>query len=427
MATTATFSAAMKTKFIGPIRNQLHSNKILLEGTRSLDSTDEPGPQAGQRDFAGIKSDATGIDFVGNEFRIPLRTSRNQGVGSRTENAVLPAPGNEGFQYISDPLRYYYGLFNITGQLMKASESNEGAFKRAMTVEMDGVTDALKRRVNQHAYGDGTGDLTLCRTAVGPTTTLTVDSTINFQVGEVVDVYDISGTAYLANARTVTAVDRANRTITIDGANISTEVGDRIIGASSDSTSGTPNNDKDFALNGLENIVSSTGALHGLNPVTAGQQFWASSQRDASSAVVGDDLLRKICDDVGFETGADSQKLFITTRGIRNRYANTLTALKRFNDAQAVTLRGGYKALLFDDMPMVIDDQCPIQTVYALNTDALFWSEMSDWEWLDEDGEILKWDSRYDRYVAVLFKYCNLGTWARNRHGKIINAADDIR
>ena len=58
---------------------------------------------------------------------------------------------------------------------------------------------------------------------------------------------------------------------------------------------------------------------------------------------------------------------------------------------------------------------------------AMFWSQMSDWEWMEEDGEVLKWEPRYDRYVGVLFKYCNLGTWARNRHGKIVNAEDDVK
>jgi hypothetical protein len=425
MATLSTFSGAMKTKFIGPIRDQLHSNKVLLFGLRDkMDEGSSTDPQ-GSRDWRGIEALADGIDFVGNEFRIPLRTSRNQGIGSRNENETLPAPGNEGFVQISEPLRYHYGLFNITGQLIKASESNEGAFKRALTVEMQGTTDSLKRKMNIDAYGDATGALTTARGTSSTTTTLAVHSTINFQVGEIVDVYDVSGATYLANARTVTAVDRPNRTITISGSNITTDEGDQIIRASSDSTSGTPNNDKDRVINGLENIVANSGILHTLNPATA--TYWKSTVVDASSAVVGDTLLRQLCDGVGFESGDDEELILITTRGVRNRYANTLTAFKRFNDAQAVKLRGGFTALMFDDKPMVIDDQCPIGRVYALNTKAMFWSQNSDWEWMDLDGETLKWEPRLDRFIGILFKYCNLGTWARNRHGKIINAADDTK
>lgn len=415
----------MKTKFIGPIRDQLHSNKILLFGLHDrMGDGDATKPQGDGREWSGIQSMADGIDFVGNDFRIPLRTSRNQGIGSRAENATLPAPGNEGFTQIQDPLRYHYGLFNITGQLIKASESNEGAFKRALTVEMEGVTDALKRKMNIDAYGNATGNLTLCTTGV-TATVIPVASTINFQVGEIVDVVDTTGVTYKGNARTVTAVNRAGLTITISGANITTVTGDRVVRASSDSTSGVPNNDLNSVINGLGNIVDNSAILHTLNPASA--SYWASTVVAAGGAVVGDTLLRQMIDGVGFESGNDEELVLITTRGIRTRYANTLTQFKRFNDAQSVKLRGGFDALLFDNHPFVIDDQCPVGTVFALNTKALFWSQMSDWEWMDLDGETLKWEPRLDRYIGILYKYANFGTWARNRHGKITGAADDVR
>lgn len=424
MATTSTFSGALKIRFLAPIRDILNSNRVLLEGLRTRTDKESTGDPRASREFRGIKALAEGIDFVGSEFRIPIRISRNQGVGSRAENVVLPAPGNEGFTQISEPLRYHYGLFNITGPLMKASESNEGAFKRALTVETQGTTDSLKRKINIDAYGIGDGSLATVRTAA-TTSTVDVESTINFAVGEIVDVRDVSGSAWTAAARTVTAVDRTNRTVTLSGATIAFEVGDLLIRASSDSTTAVPNNDFNATINGLQKIVDSTGSLHTLDPSSVPQ--WSSTEIDANQAVVGDNLLRQLTDSIGFESGDDTEMVLITTRGIRNRYANTLTSLKRFNDAQSVTLRGGYKALLFDDKPMVVDDQCPVGHVFALNTDALFWSQNSDWEWMDQDGEVLKWEPRYDRYIAVLFKYCNLGTFARNRHGKIVDAADDVR
>jgi hypothetical protein len=48
---------------------------------------------------------------------------------------------------------------------------------------------------------------------------------------------------------------------------------------------------------------------------------------------------------------------------------------------------------------------------------------MSDWEWMEEDGKVLKWESRKDRYTAILFKYCQLGT-TRNRNDGI---TDDVK
>jgi len=426
MADISSFSAAMKTKFIGPIRDQLHSNKILLFGLRSRDGDDKQDMAHGSRDFKGIVADSTGIDFVGNEFRMPLRSSRNQGTGPRSESAALPAAGNQGYKYISESLKYFYGLFSITGPLLKASDSNEGAFRKALQAEMEGLTDDLKRHVNIQAFGSGNGVLATV-TSGASSATQAVDTTIYFQGGEYVDIYDSTLTTYRGSASVyVTSISRSGLTITLSSS-VSTTTNDVIIRASSDSTSSVPNNDKSNAINGLSNIIDATGALHGLNPATAGEAFWTSTETAAAGAVVGDSLLRGLKDGIGFESGSDEGTVIITTRGIRNRYANTLTALKRFNDAQAVTLRGGFSALMFDDTPMVVDDHCPLGTVFAVNTDAMFWSQMSDWEWMEEDGDVLKWVSGYDKYTGVLFKYCNLGTWARNRHGKITGAADDTK
>ena len=424
MANTQTMSAAMKTKFIGPIRENIYSNRILLEGLRNRGADGKSDVPQGTVPFKGIVAEAEGIDFVGNEFRIPLHTGRNAGIGARAENARLMQPGNEQFKFISDPMRYNYGLFNITGQLMKASESNEGAFARALSVEMKGVTESVKRDVNIQAYGDGTGRLATLTTAPAAATTFVVDSTVWLEPGDIVDILTYAGPTYKANARVITAVDRSTRTITVNAA-VTAAINDIVVRASSDSTSGVPNNSLNQVTNGLANIVRSTGILHTLDPATNG--FWKSTEINAAGAVLGDIHLRQLTDSIGMESGDEANLVLITTRGIRSRYANQLTAMKRFNDASSVTLRGGFKAILFDEKPLVVDDHCPSGIVYALNTPALFWSQMSDWEWLEEDGKVLKWENGYDRYTAVLFKYCNLGTTARNRQGRIYGADDDVR
>jgi hypothetical protein len=50
-------------------------------------------PEANPTEFKGIIPRAENIDFVGNEFRIPIKAKRNQAVGFRSENETLPAPG----------------------------------------------------------------------------------------------------------------------------------------------------------------------------------------------------------------------------------------------------------------------------------------------------------------------------------------------
>lgn len=418
MADTSTFSAAMKTKFIGPIRDGLHQGKVLLFG----DENANPG------EFKGILPSAENIDFVGNQFQIPLKASRNNAVGFRSENETLPAPGASKYTYLTEPMRYAYGLFNITGQLMKASESNEGAFKAAFKAEMEDTVLTSKIDHNRAAFGDGSGKWAdVATTTTSGNTVVPVSSTILFRGGEIIDFVQAS-TAVASAAHTVTSVDRVNKTITITpslGATVTAGT-HFVVRASSDSTTGTPNNSQNREIQGLKSIVD-TATLHGVNPAT--YPFWKSYVK-AVNGPISDSVIRDGLDSVGFESGLDTAAndfALITTRGVRRRYADTLLSVKRFTDAQATTLRGGFSALTFDEHPLFTDDQCDLGYMYGLRLPDLFWAQLSDWEWMEEDGKVLKWENRKDRYTAVLFKYCQLGATRRNSHFKLTGITDDVK
>lgn len=375
--------------------------------------------------------------MVGNEFRIPMKVRRNQSVGFRAENEYLPAPGASQYSYLTEPLRYAYALFNITGQLFRAAESNEGAFITAFKQEMDDTTLASKLDFNRAAFNDGSGKMSaVTNTGAGGgalttnSTVVNVDSTINFRgLGEVVDFVNASGTVQSA-AHTVTAVDRVNLSITITpGLGNNLTAGTHFpVRASIDSTTTVPNNSQNREINGLANIVNNVGVLHGFNPAT--YSFWASYV-NAVNGAISDAVMRTAKDTVGFNAGLDLEQgldfALITTRGVRRRYADTLTGLKRFNNDEAVKLHGGFTALMFDENPIFIDDQCPVGNMYGLALNKLFWSQMSDWDWMEEDGHVLKWEPRRDRYIAVLFKYCNLGTTFRTAHFRLTGITDDVR
>lgn len=418
MPDTATFSGAMKTDFIGPIRDILPQGKVLLFGD----------PAANPTDFKGILPSAEGIDAVGNEFRIPMKTQRNNSVGFRLENEFLPAPSGGKYSYLSEPLRSAYALLNITGQLFQASASSQGAFVSAFKQEMSDTILASKLDFNRAAYGDGTGKMATVPAGTA-SATQTIDSTINFRGGEVVDLVSSAGVYNNAAnaARTVVSVNRTNKTITLD-ASVTTATNDIIVRASLDSTSTVANNSLNREINGLSNIVSATGVLHGFNPAT--YPFWASTVT-AVGGPINDSVLRSAVDTVGFNAGLDLENgldfALVTTRGVRSRYADTLLGLKRFASESTVKLNGGFSALMFDEFPIFIDDQCPVGNMWGLALNKLFWAQMSDWDWMEQDGHVLKWENRVDRYIAVLYKYCNLGTTFRTAHFRLTGLTDDAR
>lgn len=427
MADTATFSGAMKTRFLGPIRDILPKGMVLLFGDAS----------ANPEDFRGILPNAENIDFVGNEFRIPFKAERNQSVGFRHENETLPAPGSSKYTYMTEPLRHAYALFNITGQLMKASESNEGAFVSAFKEEMDTTLLASKLDFNRAAFGDGTGKMAVV-TSTGSgggantvnSTVINLDTTINFRgLGEVIDFVTSAGVVQSAGHR-VTARDLANLAITIQpGLQNAITAGTHFpVRSSLDSTTTSPNNSQNREINGLANIVNDSGALHGLNPTTYG--WWKAYVKNVAGPI-SDSVMRDAKDTIGFNTGLDLDSglnfALLTTRGVRRRYADTLTPVKRFTNADAVKLHGGFTALMFDENPLFIDDTCPVGNMYGLALNKMFWAQMSDWDWMEEDGKVLKWEPRRDRYIAVLYKYCQLGTTHRGAHFRLTGLSDDAR
>jgi hypothetical protein len=315
--------------------------------------------------------------------------------------------------------------------LLKASESNEGAFRSAFKAEMDDTLLASKLDHNRAAFGDGTGVLTtLSANEAAAQTVISVNSTINFRGGERIDGVTVATGVVIEPARLVTSVDRVNKTITVTPALTTglTATTDGWVRSSSDSTVAVPNNSFNKEIQGLSSIVTQTGALHGIN---ASSYSWWAAYVKAVGGAVSDSVLRDAKDAVGFEQGVDVDSgldfALLTTRGIRRRYADTLTALKRFNDAQSVKLHGGYTALFFDENPIFVDGQCPVGSVFGVALNRLFWSQMSDWDWMEEDGKVLKWESRRDRYIAVLYKYCQLGTTHRGAHFRLTGITDDVR
>ncbi len=430
MANLSTFNSVLKTQYVGPVRDQIYSNHILLNGSRWRDDTSKLEDPQGSRPFKGIRPLAEGVTYTGKGWIMPLHYGGNAGVGFRAEDAALPGHGSQSYTEITGTLRYLYARVRWTGPVIKLSDSNMGAFLRAVSSEIKKTVTDTKRVLVTDAWtsrdANGTSPLATVTTGAN-NATQAVSTTVYFRVGDYVEVIDPTGATY-RNATVslmITAVNGPAKTITLSAAVTST-TGDYIIRAAPNSVSAARNNDLGNSTNGLMNIVAATGVLHGLNPATAGMGFWASYVKDNSAGAISDTVLRDAVDNIGLSSGYDGDLVGLWTRGIRNAYAATLTSLKRFNDADSVTLRGGFKALMFDETPMVVDDYCPQGNVIFINPEDLFWADCTDFDWMDKDGEVLNRVPDRDAYEATLYKYYDLGATRRNTHARIFNVADAI-
>lgn len=428
-ADTATMSALLASdQVVGGIRETVAQGGVLLWGSTVPGSSGESNHDANVTSWKGLVASSEGVQPGEPNVKLRLHMQNNPGGGYRLENDRFSAAGNDKYILASEPLRYYYAQFSLTGQLLLAAAKGEKQFKGAFAESSSRLIRSSALDVNQAAYGNGSGvRATIRNNEAAAQTVIDVDTTIYFRVGEVVDGLTISTGVVIEPARTVTAVDRTNRTITVSPALTTgmTATTDGWVRASSDSTVAAPNNSWNREIGGLAKLVATSGTVHGISPTL--YPTW-KSYGATSVGAIGDDALRLAKDTVGFETGineASSEFILITTRGIRSNYADTQLPLKRHVNTQK--MQGGYDAVMFDDNPIFVDDACQPGTLYGLRTRSLMWAVQQDWDWMDKDGAILSRVPGYDKYVATLFAYHQMMTTERGANFIMSGITDTVR
>lgn len=394
--TLSTADAALKEDYQPAIREQLNNSIMFLQ-----------------------QIERNSKDVQGRRAVLSLHVRRNNGVGARGESGALPSAGNQKYAEERVPLRYNYGRIQISGPTIRAMRSDEGAFIRALDSETEGVTNDLRRDVNRQLFG--TSDGVIVTVGAGSSTTVVTFATTatavqkrQIEVGMLVDIGTSSPFNSVGVAREVTAVTSTNFTVSPPFAAAPASA-DSVV-RSGAGGSGTAQKE----LTGIQTIVASSGTLFNVDPTV--EPIWVSTVNSNGGTLrqLTDVLFANLAHSVAIAGGMDFD-FAITTDGVHRSYSQGLTAIKR--SVNTLDLKGGYKALSISagggEIGLIWDRDAPGAKLFGLNTSHLTQHEMSDWEWMDEDGAVLSRVSGVDAYEAVLFKYHELTTDKRNAHGLI--------
>jgi hypothetical protein len=401
-ATLATADAILKDLYRGPIIDQLNYKTYMLDM---------------------IERDAESVDYTGRRAIVPVESTGNESTTSLPDNGTLATPGAALEQDAIINIRYHNGSLEISDPLIQqATGNNAGAFVNELDRQTDRLAKGMRKAINRQVFGDGTGTLATLATSPAAATTFTVDSTQYLRVNQVVDVLQKSNGTVRAAGLTITAINRTTKVVTVSANVTATLTTD---GVYKEGAYGSE-------MDGLRNITAKSRTLHGINSATSGNEFWNGSERDAATAVAGEGLFEQLADDIG-ANGEGDVEVFLTTRGIRRRLADTYQSTKRFNDARAVEIHGGYTAIFVNEIPVVIDDDVPKTWAFGLRKDAFAWFELAAPDWLSDPKTGLVWHlamgstlgKRRLAWNAWMRWYAALGSLAPNRTGRIINAADD--
>ena len=414
-ATTSTLDAALKEYYLPPAREQLNNENMML---------------------AQIERSTQHVE--GRRAVLSLHVSRNTGIGARGEGEALPTAGSQGYAEQRVGLAYNYLRIKVSGQAMKATVNDSGSFVRALSSEMTQGVNDLRRDINRQIFGDGNNSVAQCASVSTATVTLASDTTPEqmnqITVGAKFDIGTVSNATAKGDSLTVSSVDKANLQVVFTSNPTSGIDGTHFLfreDAKKDadgSAADAADNAGTKELLGLQKIIGATGtSLHNVDSST--YPSWSSTinSNGGTNRAATDTLFEKVIDDIDIEAGK-SPTLCVTTKGVRRNYAAQLKSMKRFNDGASLTLKGGFKALTIDcgdvSLPLVADRDCPINTAFLINTNLVVQHEMSDWEWADYDGAILRNTSGYDQFEAYMFKYHQLCTDQRNAHGKITDLSE---
>ena len=398
-------SNILKTRYIGPIREQLNGSTILL---------------------SRIARDGSYVDVSGKTFTVPLHTGRNKSAGhGRGDGGTLPTAGQQGYANAVVPNKYQYGRIQITGPTIAATKDNAGAFVRAVESEINGLVTDTKKSFNRQMHGDGRDALAYWTTA---------DDTSGTNVD------DNRGNAF-------TFLQPGTQTCDlIDASDHATKLGDSIVvtlgakgtGVYAITWSGTVSGSADtdylvledtlgYQLMGLAGIVDDgnppllSGGLHGIDATAAANAYWQAQVVEGDTVGTNQALtlermqlpLDMIAQNSDFDENA--VKFMLCSYGVRAKYVSLLVADKRH--VNTMELDGGFKAVDFNGIPLVPDPQCLKNRIYYISPETLRIFRTADFDWMEKDGAVLSRVSNTDAYEATLFHYGDLATIARNGNG----------
>ena len=368
----------------------------------------------------------------GRIARHSVHVGRSGAIGARPEGGSLPTADQQRFATLPVPVRWQTARIQLTVQLLEMATGEPSSFVNALDAEMSIKNDVM-RDVNRQLYGTSNGVIATCgTTSTSNTVQLLATVTSNIQmrhlyIGRSVDIGTVANPILVAQNRQITNFDTTNKTITINGATVSTTSGTHFVfntgsgGASNNSGSQI---DGQAELTGLQTVMSTTAILHTLDPAT--QPTWKAQvyANGGTARPLSETTLDLAILNNQVESG-DTVNALISNVGVFVSGKAILSAYMRNIDT--MEFQGGFKGIKWQtpgvsgvgsgDIGWFADFDCPANTLYGVNTGKLVAHQIADgWKWMDQDGAILSRVSGSLAYEAALYTSLELGCVQRNAH-----------
>ena len=363
------------------------------------------------------EADAPTVD--GRRVVYPLHIGRNAGVMSSVEGATLPTAGRQNFIDVHIPLRKTTGRINITKDVIDASRTNRGSFKRAMSTEMDGLVRDISDYRNEMLCGFGQG--VVARVSGNPApnaTSITLDNpggftgTVNpnrFMQGGMV-IAGIRAGAVVANgAVTVASAEEGGGYDQITLATNTADFADNDLFVRAAATTTTVVTDTDWnnpimGIAGLVDDGTFVQTLHGINRTT--YPVFRSFVLSSVGALSLDAMQRAF--DAAEMKGQGTVSELWCEHSVRRAYLTLLEADRRYTSEKLMRPDGGTAAakgadVTFGGVPFKTERDMPYGYIFGLDTDTLDRYVNVRGQWEDTDGRVLDRSANTHDFTALWY------------------------
>ena len=345
--------------------------------------------------------DAPTVD--GRRIVFPMHIGRNVGVMSSVEGATLPTAGRQNFVDVHIPLRKIVGRINVTKDVIDASRTNKGAFKRAMSTEMEGLVRDISDYRNEMLCGYGTGIVARVNTTASANATSIVLKDPGGFVGTTnPNRYVIPGQvlalvragAVIGIYTVVAPVESGTyNTITVAANALTATAGDYLVRAASTATTAITDTDWQQPPMGLFGLVDDgtyVQTLHGVSRVT--YPVYKSFVLSSVGALSLDAMQRAF--DAAETKGQGTITEMWCEHSARRAYLTLLEADRRYTSEKLMKPDGGTAAvkggdITFGGVPFRTERDFPYGFIVGLDKDVLERYVNVRGEWEDEDGHVL--------------------------------------
>jgi hypothetical protein len=364
------------------------------------------------------------IDKMGDGFRVggdhyefPARVAgARAAVQAQAASDALATPTRQNEQKFLVYDTAYTGVIKVYDKDVENSKGNDRAFVSHLDNEVNQMLSDIKSVQNIDLFMDGSGILSIIASGTASATqTLSADTAFGkfgsryLVLGDKVDIYDSTlVTSRTSSAGlTVSTITPATSiggtaTVVFNGL-VTTTTGDIVVR----SVAG-PN--KSFT--GLTAATATSGNFQNLSrttyPILKGNVITGSGSLTETN-------LQQLLSLIEINSG-ETPDMFLCGHGNFDAYTSLGYAQKRFMDMK---VDKGFAQADFNGIPFRKDKDCPPSSVFAVTKSVIKNGQLTGLDWMQEDGNVLKWDAGYAAYKAVARNYGNLCFTRPNALGRI--------